>query len=104
YPTQGRNGGGVVTHKPTGRTGPVISALLLPAEPPEEVVVLPRNGAVQVMSLSDIPVMGRGVQGKQVVNLSAGNAVVAVKTVRAAMTHPPISPLPPPTPAAANGP
>ncbi|RIK41315.1 MAG: hypothetical protein DCC57_18975 [Chloroflexi bacterium] len=108
YPTQGRNGGGVVTHKPTPRTGPVSGALLLPAETPEAIIVLPRKGAVQVMATAEIPSMGRGVQGKQVVQLGDGNAVAALKLVRDAAqvrmeSATPVVTLPAASPVSTNG-
>ncbi|HXF63009.1 MAG TPA: DNA gyrase subunit A, partial [Caldilineaceae bacterium] len=78
YPVQGRNGGGVVTHKPTSRTGPVASALLLAPLNGDEahspaVVVLPRKGGAKVTPVAEVPVMGRGVQGKPVVEASEAN-------------------------------
>jgi DNA gyrase subunit A len=82
YPSQGRYGGGIVTHKLTSKTGPVAGALVIGAAAPEAVVVLPRKGAVKVVPLADVPAMGRSVQGKTVVDLGDGNGVVAVKAVR----------------------
>ena len=86
YSAQGRNGGGIVTHKPTTRTGPVAAALMIP---PGEVdsallIVVPRKGAVQTVALAEVPSMGRGVQGKQLLDLGAGNSVTALHCLRTA--------------------
>jgi DNA gyrase subunit A len=81
YSSQGRNGGGIVTHKLTSRTGNVTAALLLGATPPENILVLPRKGGPKSVSLTEIPTMGRGVQGKPVVELADGNSVVALRAV-----------------------
>ncbi len=81
YSSQGRNGGGIVTHKLTSRTGNVTAALLIGSMPPEAVIVLPRKGGVKSVPLEEIPTMGRGVQGKQIVELGDGNAVVALRSV-----------------------
>jgi DNA gyrase subunit A len=81
YSSQGRNGGGVVTHKTTSRTGNVSAALMITSNPPEAIIVLPRKGGAKSVSLDEIPVMGRGVQGKQIVEIGDGNAVVALHFV-----------------------
>jgi hypothetical protein len=81
YSSQGRNGGGIVTHKTTSRTGNVTAALLIPSAPPEGVIVLPRKGGAKSVALEEIPVMGRGVQGKQIVDLGDGTTVVALRAV-----------------------
>jgi DNA gyrase subunit A len=81
YSSQGRNGGGIVTHKTNARTGNVSAALLLDAAPPEAIVVLPRKGGAKSVTVQEIPSMGRGVQGKQIVDLGDGNAVVALHSI-----------------------
>jgi DNA gyrase subunit A len=81
YSSQGRNGGGIVTHKITPRTGAITAALLIGAAPPEEVIILPRKGGVKSVPLAEIPTMGRGVQGKQIGELGDGNAVVTVRAL-----------------------
>jgi DNA gyrase subunit A len=88
YSRQGRNGGGIVTHKPTTRTGPVATALMLGATPPEQLLVVPRKGSVKSLALADVPQMGRGVQGKQVLDLGAGNSVVVLQVIYSAYTTP----------------
>ena len=81
YSRQGRNGGGIVTHKTTSRTGDVTAALLGGATPPEALIILPHKGTPKSVEWEEIPAMGRGVQGKQIVALGVGNAVVALRTV-----------------------
>ncbi len=81
YSSQGRYGGGIATHKTNSRTGHVTTALMLPALPPVELAVLLKKGGLELVELTEIPQMGRSVQGKQIVELQAGDAVVAVKAV-----------------------
>ncbi|MCB9147384.1 MAG: DNA gyrase subunit A [Caldilineaceae bacterium] len=80
YSTQGRNGGGIVTHKPTSRTGPVVAALMLPGRAlvqaaDEWLTVTLSKGTPTALTIDEIPQMGRGVQGKQVVAAGMGIAV-----------------------------
>src|SRR4029079_17431770 len=81
YSSQGRNGGGIVTHKLTSRTGNVTAALMINAAPPEAIIVLVRKGGAKSVALEEVSTMGRGVQGKQVVDIADGNAVIALRTV-----------------------
>jgi DNA gyrase subunit A len=81
YSSQGRNGGGIVTHKLTSRTGAVTAALLIGSTPPEALIVVPRKGSIQSVELEEVPVMGRGVQGKQIVNIGDTNPVVALRGI-----------------------
>ncbi|OUC08436.1 hypothetical protein RY27_09000, partial [Litorilinea aerophila] len=84
YSSQGRYGGGIVTHKPTAKTGPLIAALMI-APPVEEqqIVFITARGAARPMAVGDIPQMGRNVQGRQVIPVSAGNPLVAARRVLA---------------------
>jgi DNA gyrase subunit A len=88
YPTQGRNGGGVVTHKTVGRTGPVAAALLVDGAAFAYVAALAVKGAPRVLALDEIPPMGRGVQGKQVIDVGADNAVKTLRAVAGAPAGP----------------
>jgi hypothetical protein len=82
YPTQGRNGGGVVTHKPTARTGNVTAALLVNEMSAEDMIIpLTRKGSPKPMPLTEIPIMGRGVQGKLVLEISGSDTIAAVKQI-----------------------
>jgi len=79
YPTQGRNGGGVVTHKPNARTGDVSAALVLPPGDDLWVAAISAKNQVQPLSAGDVPRMGRGVQGKQIFAIGLGDALAAVQ-------------------------
>ncbi len=65
YSSQGRNGGGIVTHKVSSRTGKVAAAYLLPAQGVESLIVLQEKGDVKLVETEAVPQMGRGVMGKQ---------------------------------------
>ena len=69
YSSQGRNGSGIVTHKPTSRTGEVAAALMLPptAKEEEELVAVTVKQAVKTLTVAEIPLMGRNVQGKGII-------------------------------------
>ena len=81
YSRQGRNGSGIATHKPTSRTGDVTTALVLPAglDAMTALLVTSQKSVVKSLTLEEIPVMGRAVQGKQVVETNQGDRIVAVK-------------------------
>ena len=69
YSSQGRNGSGIVTHKPTSRTGDVAAALMLPptVKEDEELVAVTVKQAVKTLTVAEIPLMGRNVQGKGII-------------------------------------
>jgi DNA gyrase subunit A len=91
YPSQGRNGGGIVTHKTTERTGQVATALLVGQGPTDDgLLILTRKGMVRPTFLSEIPVMGRSVQGKMVMEPPQGDRVVLLQRV-VALGKPPAS-------------
>ena len=81
YSRQGRNGSGIVTHKPTSRTGDVATALVLPAglDPETSLLVSNQKGGVKTITVAEIPIMGRGVQGKQVIEVDNGERIVGIK-------------------------
>ena len=79
YSGQGRNGGGIVTHKVSSRTGNVAAAYLLGAHSVETLIVLQEKSGVKLVEVEAIPQMGRGVLGKQVLPAPAGNHVIAVR-------------------------
>ncbi|MBX3013125.1 MAG: DNA gyrase subunit A [Caldilineaceae bacterium] len=108
YSRQGRNGSGIVTHKPTPRTGEVATALVLPTalDPETPLLISTQKGAVKSVSLAEIPTMGRGVQGKQIVELQSTERIVGIKRLLDKVTSspdtgaasPPSSPPPTKTP------
>ena len=80
YPAQGRNGGGVVTHKPTSRTGNVTTALLVKAYGADDMVIpITKKGSPKPLALTEIPVMGRSVQGKLVTEISGSDTIAYLK-------------------------
>ncbi len=82
YPVQGRNGGGVVTHKPTPRTGNVVAALMLKEAAPDEMVaMITRKGVAKPLALTEVPVMGRGVQGKLVLEIVGSDSIATIKRI-----------------------
>jgi DNA gyrase subunit A len=96
YPCQGRNGGGIVTHKLTDRTGPLCSALLTVAGLENETLLaVTRKGVPKLVAFSDIPAMGRGVQGKSVMETTPNDAVVLLQRLLATTQTPPIEPINP---------
>ncbi|MCB0183856.1 MAG: hypothetical protein KDE31_06310, partial [Caldilineaceae bacterium] len=83
YSRQGRNGSGIITHKPTTRTGLVVAAMLLePTVGDEELIaVISAKRQVKPLPVGAIPVMGRGVQGKQVVEFAKSDLVSALQRI-----------------------
>ncbi len=78
YSLQGRNGSGIVTHKLTARTGNVAAALALPVDADEDaVVVVTQKGTAKPATIAEVAVMGRGVQGKQLVATADKDSVAA---------------------------
>jgi DNA gyrase subunit A len=102
YSRQGRNGSGIVTHKPTSRTGDVATALVLPAglEPETPLLVSNQKAGVKTITVAEIPPMGRGVQGKQVLEVQNGERIVGIKRLldKTLPLPPPTPVTPPPTP------
>jgi DNA gyrase subunit A len=71
YSVQGRNGGGIVTHKITDKTGEVAAALVLPPQVENAwLVFVTGRGQAKPMLVVETPAMGRSVQGKVIVELS----------------------------------
>jgi hypothetical protein len=87
YTVQGRNGGGIVTHKLTDRTGPVCAARVLdPLNSAEPLVMVTRKGEPNLVAMTDIPNMGRNVQGKQVVVTTPSDPIVTIQQILAPMS------------------
>ncbi|MCE7988304.1 MAG: DNA gyrase subunit A [Caldilinea sp. CFX5] len=107
YSRQGRNGSGIVTHKPTSRTGDVATALVLPAglDPETPLLVSNQKAGVKTITVAEIPPMGRGVQGKQVIEVSNGERIVGIKRLLdKTLPLPPSTPVTPlPTPEPVKG-
>jgi DNA gyrase subunit A len=79
YSVQGRNGGGIVTHKITEKTGEVAAALVLPLKADNAwLVFVTGRGQAKPLLAVEIPTMGRSVQGKVVVETSPQDTITAV--------------------------
>ena len=86
YSSQGRNGGGIVTHKTNSRTGPICAAYMLDDGDVETLIVVHQKGGVKLIDVEEIPQAGRSVQGKNVAKAVASNPVVAMKAAAAPLT------------------
>ncbi len=99
YPRQGRNGGGIVTHKLNDRTGLISAALVVPGLPTSEILLaVTRKGVPKLVTLEDIPAMGRSVLGKPIFEVSANDLVTRLQRVLAAEATDPEDDAPSPTP------
>ncbi len=102
YSVQGRNGGGIVTHKVTDKTGDVAAAVVLPPKSDNAwIVFVTAKGSPKAALTVETPVMGRSVQGKPVVVASAQDGIAAVWRPDVGM--PDEEPTAPPEPPAAPG-
>ena len=79
FPTQGRNGQGVVAAKLMDRSGELAGAALL--APGDFAVCLAERGASYVLPEARMPLMGRATQGKPVVELAQSDRVWEVYRV-----------------------
>ncbi len=77
FPVQGRFGAGVVAHKVTAKTGPVVRALVA-RRGDTPFAVLTERGEVKPLAIREVPEMGRSAQGKDVLALSRGDRVKAL--------------------------
>jgi len=79
YSVQGRNGGGIVTHKISEKTGEVAAALVLPPKADNAwLVFVTGRGQAKPLLTVEIPVMGRSVLGKVVIELSPQDGLAAI--------------------------
>jgi DNA gyrase subunit A len=82
YPVQGRNGGGIVTHKLMDRTGALCAALVIdPAVTVEPLIMVTRKGEPKLVAMADIPNMGRSVLGKPVAGTTPNDPIVAIQQI-----------------------
>jgi len=102
YSVQGRNGGGIVTHKITDKTGEVVAALVLPPKSENAWLVFVTGRGVAKAALTvEVPAMGRSVLGKVVVEASPQDALATIWRPDAgphSAEEPPVAPAPPATP------
>ncbi len=79
YSVQGRNGGGIVTHKITEKTGEVAAALVLPPKADNAwLVFVTGRGQAKPMLAVEVPGMGRSAQGKVVIELTPQDGLAAI--------------------------
>ena len=79
YSLQGRNGGGIVAHKLTEKTGELTAAQMLPPKADNAwlVFVTARSGARAALA-AEIPAMGRSVLGKQVLDVLRQESITSI--------------------------
>jgi len=80
YSLQGRNGGGIVAHKLTARTGFVTGAAMLNPES-EYVTFVTGKGIAKPVTVTSIPSGGRSTQGQQTAKAAEGDQIAGVQIV-----------------------
>ena len=101
YSVQGRNGGGIVTHKITDKTGEVVAALVIPPKSENAwLVFVTGRGQAKAALTVEVPAMGRSVLGKVVVEASPQDGLATIWRPDAGphTEEPPVDPAPPATP------
>ena len=79
YRTQRRGGKGLRDIKTTARNGPVIGICRVSDD--DEILMVTARGQIQRVRAADISIVGRNTQGVRIMNLDAGDTLVAVKRV-----------------------
>jgi len=79
YPTQGRGGGGVRTMRLTEKTGPIAAARVIDSDD-NNLMIISAGGTVIRQDVQTIAQGGRSTQGVRLMNLGAGDSVVAIAT------------------------
>jgi DNA gyrase subunit A len=79
YRVQRRGGKGVINIRVTEKTGRVAS--IMEVHPGDELMMITRQGVIIRVPVDGIRVIGRNTQGVKVMNLDAGDNVVAVARV-----------------------
>ncbi|GAB4562249.1 MAG: DNA gyrase subunit A [Anaerolineae bacterium] len=77
FPTQGRYGAGVIAHKISAKTGPVVGAVTV-GRGAAPLAVITDKGTVKALTGRDAPEAGRNTQGKAVISLARGDAIALV--------------------------
>ncbi len=90
YRTQRRGGKGLRDIKTTKRNGPVIGAVRITDK--DELMMMTARGKIQRIAASDISIVGRNTQGVRIMNLGAGDTLIAVKRVAKEETPPEAEP------------
>jgi DNA gyrase subunit A len=76
YPLQGRGGRGVLTARITDARGELVGALMV--HPDDEVFAITSSGGVIRTSAAEVKMSGRQTMGVRLMNLGAGDSVVAI--------------------------
>jgi DNA gyrase subunit A len=76
YPVQGRGGHGVLTYRITDSRGELVGALMV--HPEDEVFAITSSGGVIRTSAAEVKLSGRQTMGVRLMNLAAGDSVVAI--------------------------
>ena len=79
YRVQKRGGKGILTLNRTDKTGDVVA--LMEVLPEDEIMIITKTGMVIRSPVSQVRVAGRNTQGVKLVNLEAGDGVMAVARV-----------------------
>ncbi len=76
YPVQGRGGRGVLTARITEDRGELVGALMV--HPEDEVFAMTSSGGVIRTSAAEVKLSGRQTMGVRLMNLAAGDSIVAI--------------------------
>ena len=76
YPVQGRGGRGVLTARIVDSRGELVGALMV--DPEDEVFAITSSGGVIRTSAGEVKLSGRQTMGVRLMNLAAGDSVVAI--------------------------
>jgi DNA gyrase subunit A len=79
YRVQKRGGKGIITVNRTEKTGSVVT--LMEVLPEDEIMIITKSGMIIRSPVSQVRVAGRNTQGVKLVNLDAGDMVMAVARV-----------------------
>ncbi len=79
YRTQRRGGKGLRDIKTTTRNGPVIGIVRVYEQ--DELMMMTARGKIQRVRAAEIGIVGRNTQGVRIMNLDAGDTLIAVKRV-----------------------
>ena len=76
FPVKGRGGMGVLTARIVGARGELVGALMV--DPDDEVFAITSSGGVIRTAASEVKQSGRQTMGVRLMNLAAGDSVVAI--------------------------
>ncbi len=79
YRKQSRGGKGIIAMKLTDKTGNI--AQIKPVTESDDLMIITNNGQVIRTKISGISLLGRNTQGVRLINLKAGESVVAVEKI-----------------------